>query len=94
MPADAYDKFAALAKVMEPGKMPEGSEPRSRAGPPDFDFDHMVVLPEAHRTDLVLGRPPRDLERDESAAGAREAVNPAHWRSVPWCPSAGPVGDR
>src|SRR3954451_23480986 len=37
--ADLYYKFAELAKIMEPGKKPEGLEAKSKEWQADFDFE-------------------------------------------------------
>ncbi|HKP22054.1 MAG TPA: hypothetical protein VJT68_11080, partial [Thermoleophilaceae bacterium] len=37
--ADLYYKFAKLAKIMEPGKKPEGLEAKSKEWQADFDFE-------------------------------------------------------
>src|SRR5215218_6970035 len=37
--ADLYYKFAELAKIMEPGKKPEGIEAKSKEWQADFDFE-------------------------------------------------------
>ena len=37
--ADLYYKFAKLAKIMEPGKKPEGLEAKSKDWEADFDFE-------------------------------------------------------
>ena len=37
--ADLYYKFAKLAKIMEPGKKPEGFEAKSKEWQADFDFE-------------------------------------------------------
>src|SRR5512132_4274975 len=37
--ADLYYKFAKLAKIMEPGKKPEGLEAKSKDWQADFDFE-------------------------------------------------------
>src|SRR3954469_10531749 len=37
--ADLYYKFAKLAKIMEPGKKPEGLEAKSKEWEADFDFE-------------------------------------------------------
>src|ERR687890_2744106 len=37
--ADVYYKFADLAKIMEPGKKPEGLEAKSKEWEADFDFE-------------------------------------------------------
>src|SRR5215211_517926 len=50
--ADVYYKFAQLAKVMEPGKKPEGLEAKSKDFVADFDFEP----DEKHKTVAVTER--------------------------------------
>src|SRR5215211_2516024 len=50
--ADVYYKFAQLAKVMEPGKKPEGLEAKSKDYVADFDFEP----DEKHKTVAVTER--------------------------------------
>jgi preprotein translocase subunit SecA len=51
--ADWYGKFAKLAKVMEPGKAPEGMDPRTKKEfVADFDFE----FDEKHKTVAVTER--------------------------------------
>jgi preprotein translocase subunit SecA len=48
--ADLYTKFAKLAKVMQPGKTPEGMDPRARR---DFVADFDFEFDEKHKTVAV-----------------------------------------
>jgi preprotein translocase subunit SecA len=50
--ADLYYKFAKLAKIMEPGKKPEGLEAKSKEWQADFDFEP----DEKHKTVSVSER--------------------------------------
>src|SRR5215210_7340216 len=50
--ADVYYKFAQLAKIMEPGKKPEGLEAKSKDYVADFDFEP----DEKHKTVAVTER--------------------------------------
>ena len=50
--ADLYYKFASLAKIMEPGKKPEGLEAKSKEYEADFDFEPE----EKHKTVAVTER--------------------------------------
>src|SRR3954464_129459 len=50
--ADVYYKFAELAKIMEPGKKPEGLEAKSKEYVADFDFEP----DEKHKTVSVTER--------------------------------------
>jgi preprotein translocase subunit SecA len=50
--ADVYYKFAQLAKIMEPGKKPEGLEAKSKEWVADFDFEP----DEKHKTVAVTER--------------------------------------
>jgi preprotein translocase subunit SecA len=50
--ADVYYKFAQLAKIMEPGKKPEGLEAKSKDYMADFDFEP----DEKHKTVAVTER--------------------------------------
>jgi preprotein translocase subunit SecA len=50
--ADVYYKFADLAKIMEPGKKPEGLEAKSKDYMADFDFEP----DEKHKTVAVTER--------------------------------------
>src|SRR3954453_10393284 len=50
--ADLYYKFAKLAKIMEPGKKPEGLEAKSKDWQADFDFEP----DEKHKTVSVTER--------------------------------------
>src|SRR3954447_16010838 len=50
--ADVYYKFAELAKIMEPGKKPEGLEAKSKEYVADFDFEP----DEKHKTVAVTER--------------------------------------
>jgi preprotein translocase subunit SecA len=50
--ADVYYKFAQLAKIMEPGKKPEGLEAKSKEYEADFDFEP----DEKHKTVAVTER--------------------------------------
>ena len=45
--ADLYDKFAKLAPVMEPGKKPEGMDPRAKK---EFEADYDYEFDEKHKT--------------------------------------------
>src|SRR3954451_22895948 len=51
--ADLYDKFAKLAPMMEPGKKPEGMDPRAKKeSEPDYDYE----FDEKHKTISVTER--------------------------------------
>jgi preprotein translocase subunit SecA len=50
--ADTYYKFAKLARIMEPGKKPEGLEAKSKEWEADFDFEPE----EKHKTVSVTER--------------------------------------
>src|SRR5215207_10136026 len=50
--ADLYYKFAKLAKIMEPGKKPEGLEAKSKEWEADYDFEPA----EKHKTVSVTER--------------------------------------
>src|SRR5215212_6054106 len=50
--ADLYYKFAKLARIMEPGKKPEGLEAKSKDWEADFDFEPE----EKHKTVAVTER--------------------------------------
>jgi preprotein translocase subunit SecA len=50
--ADTYYKFAELARIMEPGKKPEGLEAKSKEWEADFDFEPE----EKHKTVSVTER--------------------------------------
>ena len=50
--ADLYYSFASLAKIMEPGKKPEGLEAKSKEYEADFDFEPE----EKHKTVAVTER--------------------------------------
>src|SRR5918912_4194273 len=50
--ADVYYKFAELAKIMQPGKKPEGMEAKSKDYVADFDFEP----DEKHKTVAVTER--------------------------------------
>src|SRR6478752_2504572 len=51
--ADLYDRFAKLAPVMEPGKKPEGMDPRAKK---DFEADYDYEFDEKHKTVSVTER--------------------------------------
>jgi preprotein translocase subunit SecA len=60
--ADIYYKFAQLAKIMEPGKKPEGFEAKSKEYVADFDFEP----DEKHKTVAVTER---GVEKSEKFLG-------------------------
>src|SRR3954467_5981485 len=60
--ADVYYKFAELAKIMEPGKKPEGLEAKSKEYVADFDFEP----DEKHKTVSVTER---GVEKSEKFLG-------------------------
>src|SRR3954466_1052919 len=57
--ADVYYKFAQLAKIMEPGKKPDGLEAKSKEWMADFDFEP----DEKHKTVAVSERAVEQAEK-------------------------------
>src|SRR4029450_12129899 len=51
--ADLYDRFAKLAPLMEPGKKPEGMDPRAKK---EFEADYDYEFDEKHKTVAVSER--------------------------------------
>jgi preprotein translocase subunit SecA len=58
--ADFYDKFARLAKTMQPGKKPEGMDPRAKK---DFVADYDFEYDEKHKTVSVTEQGVAKAER-------------------------------
>jgi preprotein translocase subunit SecA len=58
--ADVYGKFARLARSMEPGKTPEGMDPRSKK---DFVADFDYEFDEKHKTVAITERGVAKAER-------------------------------
>jgi preprotein translocase subunit SecA len=66
--ADLYYNFAKLAKIMEPGKKPEGLEAKSKEYVADFDFEPE----EKHKTVAVTER---GVEKAEKFLGIENLYN-------------------
>src|SRR3982751_1129810 len=73
--ADLYYKFADLAKIMEPGKKPEGLEAKSKEWQADFDFEP----DEKHKTVAVSER---GVEKAEKFLGIDNLYKAEHGNLV------------
>src|ERR671916_1242467 len=76
--ADLYYKFAKLARIMEPGKKPEGLEAKSKDYVADFDFEPE----EKHKT--VAGTEP-GVEKARSSSASRTSTRPRTATSSTTC---------
>ena len=73
--ADLYYKFAKLAKIMEPGKKPEGLEAKSKDWEADFDFEP----DEKHKTVAVTEK---GVEKAEKFLGIDNLYRAEHGNLV------------